>query len=164
MFYLMKKSIPVSQSPTLFLKFVIVIIGLFVLFLCIFALPSLILSDKVGYYRPILIGMYIPALPFFFALYQALKLLNYIDKNKVFTLSSVKALKNIKYSAFAISILYAIGMPYIYYAAQRDDAPGVVAIGFSIIFASLVVAAASAVFHKLFQNAVEIKSENELIV
>lgn len=151
-------------DSTLFLKFIISLIGLGVLALCVFALPAGIISDETGAYRPILIGMYVPAIPFFIALFQTLKLLNYIHKNKVFSELSVNALKNIKYCAIAISALYTAGMPYIFYVADQDDAPGVAAIGFVIIFASMVIATAAAVFQKLLQNAVDIKSENDLTV
>ena len=153
-----------KQGSTIILKGVVILIGIIVLALCIFVLPAAISTDRIGYYRPILIGMYVPAIPFFIALYQALKILSYIDKNMAFSRVSVKALKNIKYCAFTISVLYVAGMPYIFYAADRDDAPGVAAIGFIIIGASFVIAAAAAVFQRLFQNAVDIKSENDLTV
>lgn len=55
-------------------------------------------------------------------------------------------------------------MPYIYYAADRDDAPGVLAIALVIAFASLVIASAAGLFQRLLQNAVDIKSENDLTV
>ena len=153
-----------KQGSTLFLKGVVLLIGLIVLAICVFALPPLIVSEKVGDYRPIFLGLYVPAIPFFFALYQALKLLGHIDKNEAFSELSVKALKNIKYSAVTISALFAAGMPYIFYAAEQDDAPGVVAIGLIIIFASLVIATFAAVLQKLLQNAAEIRSENDLTV
>lgn len=151
-------------SSTLFLRFVIVLFGVAMFALCTLALPPLIASDKTGLYRPILLGLYVPAIPFFFALYQSMKLLNLIDKNKVFSDLSVDALKKIKYSASAISILFAAGMPYIYYAAERDDAPGVILIGLVFIFASMVIATAAALFQRLLQNAVDMKSENDLTV
>jgi hypothetical protein len=151
-------------DSTLFLKFIVVLIGIIVLALCIFLLPAGIRTDQTGLYRPILLGMYLPAIPFFIALYQALKLLSYIDKNKVFSKSSVKTLRFIKYCAIIISGLYTAGMPYIFYVADKDDAPGVAAIGFVIIFASFVIATAAAVFQRLLQNAVDIKSENDLTV
>ena len=151
-------------DSTLFLRFVIFLIGIAVLALCIFVLPSGISSDKTGDYRPILLGMYVPAIPFFIALYQALKLLNYIDKNKVFSELSVKAVKYIKYCAIAICALYTAGMPFIFYVADKDDAPGVALIGFVFIFASLVVATAATLFQRLLQNVLDIKSENDLTV
>ena len=132
--------------------------------LCIFAVPAGLTTDNVGYYRPILLGLYVPAIPFFFALYQAWRLLGYIDNNKAFSLLSVNALKKIKFCAFTISALFAVGMPYIFYAADRDDAPGVAAIGFIIIGTSLVIAAFAAVLQMLIQNVVDIKSENDLTV
>ncbi len=52
-------------------------------------------TDQTGYYSPILIGMFVPAIPFFIALYQALKLLNYIDKNEAFSGLSIRALKTL---------------------------------------------------------------------
>lgn len=153
-----------KQGSTLFLKFVVCLIGITVLALCIFVLPPLIVTEEVGYYRPMLYGLYVTAIPFFIALYQALKLLRFIEKNKTFSGVSVITLKNIKYCAIAISALFTVGIPYIYYAAKRDDAPGVMLIGLVIIFASLVIATASGVFQKLLQNAVDIKAENDLTV
>lgn len=153
-----------KQGHTLILKAVIILIALAVLGVCIFVLPAGISSDRTGNYRPILIGMYAPAVPFFIALYQALKLITSIEKSQVFTKDSVKALKNIKECAILIFALYTAGMPYIFYAANMDDAPGVVLIGCIFIFGSLVVATASAMFERLVQKVVEIKSENELTV
>lgn len=153
-----------KRGSTNILRGVVVLLGLIVLALCLLALPAGISSDNTGYYRPILLGLYIPAVPFFIALYQALKLLDYIDRDKAFSELSVGALKNIKYCALAISALFAAGMPYIFYAADRDDAPGVALIGFVIIGASFVIATFAAVLQKLIQNAVDIKSENDLTV
>lgn len=153
-----------KRGSTIFLKGAICLIGIAVLALCIFVLPRAIGSINVGGYDPILLGMYITAIPFFLALHQALKLLGYIDKNRAFSNLSVKALKNIKYCAGVISALFIAGMPYIYYVAELDDAPGVILIGLVIIGASLVIAVFAAVLQKLLQNAVNIKSENDLTV
>lgn len=153
-----------NQGSTMFLRVVVYLIGITVLVLCIFVLPPAIRSEAAGVYRPILLGMYVPAIPFFVGLYQALKLLDYIDKNKAFSNLSVKALRNIKYCAVVISALYAVGMPYLIYVADKDDAPGAVAIGFVIIFASIVIATFAALLQKLFQHALDIKSENDLTI
>lgn len=153
-----------KQGSTFFLKGVIILIALTVLSLCVFLLPAGISTDRTGDYRPILMGMYIPAIPFFYALYKGLKLLENIENNEAFSNSSVEALKHIKYCAGIISILYALGMPYIYVVADRDDAPGVVAMGLVIIFASIVIAAFASLMQKLIQNALDIKSENDLTV
>ena len=155
-----------KRGSTMFLRGAILIIGAIVRGLCMFALPPAIGSEMAGDfdYGPIFLGLYFPAVPFFFALYQALELLNYIDNNNAFSTLSVGALKNIKYSAFTIGALFAAGMPYIFYVADRDDAPGVAALGFVIIGASFVIATAAAVFQRLLQSAIDIKSENDLTV
>ena len=153
-----------KRGSTLFLKGVVFLIAIIVLVLCIVVLPAGIISDKTDYYRPLLVGMYIPAIPFFFALYQGWKLLNYIDRNIAFSAQSIKALNNIKYCAIAIGTLYTLGMPYIFYVADLDDAPGVAALGFVIIFASFVIGTFAAVLQKLIQSAVDIKSENDLTI
>ena len=153
-----------KQGSTHILRGVVVLIGLVVLALCILVLPAGIMSDKTGYYRPILLGLYVPATPFFFALFNAIKLLGYIDKNTAFSDASVQTLKSIKNCALLIIGMFTLGMPYIFYAADRDDAPGVVAIGLVIIGASVVIATFAATLQKLLQNAKDIKSENDLTV
>jgi hypothetical protein len=124
----------------------------------------MISSEEAGDYLPVLLGMYIAAIPFFFAIYQTWKLLIYIDKSEAFSDSSVMALKYIKYCAIAISAVYAANMPYIVYVADKDDAPGVTAFGFVIIFASVVIATFATVLQKLLQDALDIKAENDLTV
>lgn len=153
-----------KRGSTLFLRFVIYLFSAAVLTLCVVVLPQGIMSDRTGDYRPILIGMYIPAIPFFIGVYQGVKLLDYIDKNKAFSQASVRALRVIKYCGFTISALYAAGMPFIFSVAEQDDAPGVVLIGLIFTFAPLVVAVFASVLQKVLGNAIAIKSENDLTV
>jgi DUF2975 family protein len=158
------KGVFMKRGSTLILRGVIILIGVIVLATCIFALPEGIRTDEVGGYRWILLGLYVPAVPFFIALYQTMKLLNYIDKNNAFSGLSIRALKTIKYCAITISLLFAAGMPYIYTVADRDDAPGVILLGLIVVFASGVIATAAAVLQQLVRSAVDIKSENDLTV
>jgi hypothetical protein len=155
-----------ERGSTHILRAAVIGIGLIVFAVCVFGLPRLITSELEGDfdYGWIFVGLYVPAVPFFFALYQAFKILACIDKNKAFSQGAVDALKKIKYSAYIISSLFLAGMPYIFYVADRDDAPGVAAIGFVIIGASFIIGTAAAVFQKLLQNAIDIKSENDLTV
>lgn len=121
-----KKGMSMKHGSTIFLRAVVVLIGLFILAICVLVLPALIKSELVGDfdYGYIFLGLYVPAVPFFYALYQALRLLNYIDRNSAFSESSVNALKKIKYCALIVSGLFTLGMPYIFYVANKDDAPG----------------------------------------
>ncbi len=153
-----------KRQSTIFLRVVLGMITAAVIGVCVFGLPYVIGTFDWGGYDPILAGMYIPAVPFFIALYQAWKLLDYIDRNKAFSHSSVAALQKIKFCGIVIAALYAAGMPWIVNVADKDDAPGVVAIGLVIIFASIVIAAFAGVLKKLMQDALELKSENELTV
>ena len=152
-----------KQGSTLFLKSVIYLIGLVVLGLCVIV-GGVSLSGNAGIYLPILIGIFITAIPFFYALYQGLLLLGYIDNNTAFSDLSVKAIKNIKNCAFTISLIYATGMPAFIYLADKDDAPGAVMIGLVFIFAPLITSVFAAVLEKLLQQALNIKSENDLTV
>ncbi|MBW8382903.1 MAG: DUF2975 domain-containing protein [Youngiibacter sp.] len=131
-----------------------------VLALCIFWLPSS--ADYFHY--PVLFGLYLTALFYFMALYQTMKLLGYIDRNQAFSDLSVKALKNIKHCAAAISVTYTVMLPLIYPIADADDAPGVLAIAIIFVFASAAVAVFSAVLQRLLRDAIDIKSENDLTV
>ena len=159
-----------KYSSTLFLKIAVILIGFPVLALCIFLVPEIgnfaaELFPSNWYIKYlVLIDLYATAIPFYFALYQAFKLLHYIDKDKAFSELSIKALKNIKYCAIIFSSLYIVGMPLFYFIADADDAPGIILIGLGIIFVSLVVAVFAAVLQKLLQEAIDIKLENELTV
>src|SRR5690349_378035 len=97
-----------NKVSTNLLRAVIYIIGVLVLAACLIALPAGILSDQTDYYRPILISLYVPAVPFFYALYQGLQLLNLIDENRAFSKRSVQALSNIKVCGLLISALFSL--------------------------------------------------------
>lgn len=159
-----KKDVLAHKGSTLFLRAAVLGLGLVVLALCVFALPAAIRSDNTGDYRPILYGMYVTVIPFFIAIAQTLKLLGYIDKNKAFSKASTVALRRIKHCAVAISLMYIAGLPFIYRAADKDDAPGVMVIGLVFVFAPLVIAVFAAVLQKLLHNAMLIQSENDLTV
>ena len=121
--------------------------------------------DLISIYAdPLIIYGYLASIPFFVALYQAFKLLGYIDDNKVFSQSSVNAVRNIKYCAITISGFIVLGILYIRLFVRGDDPAGVTALGIFTTFASIVIATAAAVFQRLLQNAVDIKSENDLTV
>ncbi|RXZ00822.1 DUF2975 domain-containing protein [Fictibacillus sp. S7] len=159
-----------KQVTTFFLKLAVIFIGIPVLALCIFLVPKF--GNFAGELYPdiafmkslVLIDMYAAAIPFYFALYQAFKLLSYIDKSQAFSELSVKALKKIKYCAITISALYLLGMPLYYLVAKRVDPPSIMPIGLVIIFSSMVIAVFSAVLQSLLQEAINIKSENDLTV
>lgn len=115
---------------------------------------------------PFLIGAYITITPFFVALYQALKLLSYIDQNKAFSELSVRALKYIKYCASTMSTLIVLGIitGVILFAGEGEDITGFISLGLMLTFASMVIAVFASILQRLLQEAIDIKSENDLIV
>jgi len=158
------------KPETLFLKLAVVLMGFPVLALCIFMVPELgnisaKLLPEVNYIKYLVsFVFYASAIPFYFALYQAFKLLRYIDKNKAFSDLSVIALKKIKHCAITIIALHVLVLPLFYLFADRDDAPGVIFIGLVVPLASMVIAVFAAVLQKLLKNAIDIKSENDLTI
>jgi hypothetical protein len=57
----------------------------------------------------------------------------------------------------AVSVIFMIG-------ADREDRPGGTFMRILITFPSIVIGTAAAVFERILQNAVDIKSENDLTV
>lgn len=162
-----------KQVSTFFLKIVVIVLGIPVLALCIFGLPKIATvaideaanGAQLGYMvLGILIVLYLSAIPFYFALYQTLKLLRYIDNSQAFSDISVQALKKIKNCAKIISGLYVVISPFVFMIAEWDDAPGLVLITLVIIGASLVIAVFASVLQRLLQEAINIKLENDLTV
>ena len=121
------------------------------------------------YADPFIVYGYLASIAFFVALYQAFKLLGYIGQNKVFSLSSVKASRTIKYCAIILSFLIVIAAIYIRISfsvksVTDDDPAGFMAVSIVTTFISIVIATVAAVFEKTLQSAIDIKSENDLTV
>lgn len=157
-----------KRSSTVFLKFVLLLIGIVVLtYLLWFPQTEGRATnlDLISIYKdPFIIYIYITFIPFFAALYQSFKLLGYIEQDKVFSEISVNALKNIKYCAVAFIGFIAFALVWIRMMAGDDDPAGAIAIGLIMIFASSVIATGVAVAQRLLQSAVDLKSENDLTV
>jgi hypothetical protein len=153
-----------KRGSTLFLQVVILLIGIGS-FIFVLSAPQkntgTTFSEK--YLNAFVAYTYAMSVPFFAALVQAFKLLGYIGRNEIFSLGSVRALRNIKYCALtiigfiAISVLFMIG-------GDREDRPGGVFMRMLVTFPSIVVATAAEIFERILQNAVDIKSENDLTV
>lgn len=157
-----------KRGSTLFLRLALFLIGAPVIALGIYGIYDLTRNpanpDYAHILYPIVIGMYLSVIPFFTALYQAFKLLGYIDRNQAFSELSVKALQKIKFSAMTFSGLYVVILPFVFMVAELDDAPGLVIVGMVPVFASLVIAVFAAVLQRLLKEATNIKSENDLTV
>lgn len=157
-----------KKGSTLFLRFVLCLIA-------IGALAGLVWFpqtegraadlDLISIYTdPFIIYGYIASIPFFVGLHQAFKLLNFIDANKAFSQGAVNTLKNMKFASLSLIGFIAVALFYIRFAAGGDDPAGPTMLGIIASFAAAVIATAAGIFQKLLQNAVDIKSENDLTV
>lgn len=161
---------PLKRTSIVFLQVVIVALGLGALALLLWE-PHIegvnahaTTLSEIYFDDPFLALAYIGSIPFFIALYQAFKVLGYAGKSKAFSPAAVKALRTIKYCAVAIIGFVVVEEIFIMLNHGNDDAAGGVFMGILITFGSIVVATAAAMFERILQGAVEIKSENDLTV
>lgn len=157
-----------KKGSILFLQTVIVLIGIaaFVLLLWepqIEGRNAHATFFEIYFTDPFLACVYIGSIPFFVALYQAIKVLGYVGQHKIFSQAAVKALRTIKYCAITIIGFVAIEEMFIF-SIESDDRAGGVFMGVLITFGSIVVATAATLFERVLQHAVDIKSENDLTV
>ena len=159
-----------KQGSTTFLRFVLLLIGIAVLAVCLFALPEVARRDAAAHPEtaylqyPFLIGSYTLAIPFFVALYQAYKLISYIDRNEAFSELSVRALRKIKYCAITISTFIVAGIIICVAIFVGSEDIGIFMLALLCTLASSVIATFAAVLQKLLHEAIDIKSENDLTV
>jgi hypothetical protein len=160
-----------KRSSIIFLQIVIVLIGVAAIALLLWE-PQVEGVNKdatlfeIYFQDPFLALVYAGSIPFFIALYQAFQVLGYVGRNKVFSPEVVKALRIIKYCALAIIGFVVVEEFFILLMNNGDnDNPGApILLGVLIIFPSIVVATAAAMFERILQNAVDLKSENDLTV
>ncbi len=158
-----------KRVSIIFLQAVIVIIGIVALAILIrFPLTegrAANLDLFSIYFDPFILYGYAASIAFFLALFNAFKLLGLIGQNKAFTAESVTTLRNIKYCALALSVMIVAGALYILIAHDKeDDAAGFLAVSIVTTLISIVVATAAAIFQKILQNAIDLKSENDLTI
>jgi hypothetical protein len=160
-----------NRSSTIFLQIVIVLIGIGALALLLWepqieGVNAHATNFEIYFQDPFLALVYAGSIPFFIALYQAFKVLGYVRQNKVFSPEVVRALRTIKYCALAIIGFVVVEEIFIMLMNNRDsDNPGApIFMGILITFPSIVVATAAAMFERILQKAVDIKSENDLTI
>ena len=166
----MNKAPSAKRSSTIFLQVVIVLMGIGALALMLWE-PHLEGRNahatlfEIYFKDPFLAYAYLASIAFFVGLFQAFRLLGYIGQNEIFSLNSVRALRTIKYCAIALVAMIGAAVAYLFIAVRgKDDIAGGVAMGLCMMFVSVVIGTAAAVFERLLQNAVDIKSENDLTV
>ncbi|WP_291759789.1 DUF2975 domain-containing protein [Lysinibacillus sp. UBA5990] len=152
----------VKLSSTFFLKIVAFLIGIAVLAVCVYWLPQAAIRDakvRPGDYSiyPLLLCAYGVCITFSVAMYQAYKLLSYINLNNAFSELSLKSLKVIKKCAFTIIFFILILLVYLRAFAMftGDDAAGPIALGLIGILVTAIIAAIMDVLQRPIKNALE---------
>jgi hypothetical protein len=157
-----------KRSSIIFLQAVVVLIGIGALAFLL-GMPQIEGRNKnatqfeVYFKDPLLAYAYVASIPLFVALVQAFKVLGYADQNQVFSPAAVKAFRTIKYCARALIGFVVVGV-LLTFLTESDDRPPIIVMGALATFVSIVIATSAATFERILQNAVEIKSENDLTV
>ena len=158
-----------KRGSILFLRAVILLVGVGVLAGLLWE-PQIegrnVNADLVTiYFRdPFLAYVYVGALPVFYGLYQGFKLLGYVGQGRAISPGAVEALRRIKYCALAVIAFIVGAEAYIILLVVEDDKAGGVAMGVFTGFACVVTVAAAAVFERVLQSAVDLKSDHDLTV
>jgi cytochrome bd-type quinol oxidase subunit 2 len=162
------KTPPMKRSSAAFLQTVIVLIAIGALALMLWE-PHIegrnahATPFEIYFKDPFLAYAYVASIPFFVALFQAFKVLGFAGQNRVFSEAAVNAMRTIKRCAIAI-IGFVAGAEVFVMLHNSDDRAGGVFMGILITFGSVIIAAAAATFERILQNAVDLKSENDLTV
>jgi hypothetical protein len=157
-----------KRSSIIFLQAVVVLIGIGGLAFLL-GMPQLEGRNKnatqfeVYFKDPLLAYAYVASIPFFVALYQAFKVLGYAGQNHVFSPAAVKAFRTIKHCARALIGFVVLGV-FLTLLGESDDRPPIIVMGALATFVSIVISTSAAMFERILQNAVELKSENDLTV
>lgn len=158
------------KKETSFLKFSLILMCIPTLLMSFIIISNLLLDP---YWLPynVIIAMYnvsailiLATIPYYMALVQGSKLLKLIDENKAFSIDSVEILKKIRNYAYVICALFIVNLPFIFILAEYDDAPGMILVGLFLVFVIFSVSVFANVLMKLFKNAFEMKTDNELTI
>lgn len=160
-----------NRSSIIFLQIVVVLIGLATLALLLWE-PQVEGRNKnatqfeIYFQDPLLALVYVGSIPFFVALYQAIRALGDVGREQFFSPEVVNALRTIKYCALAIIGFVVIVEIWILLVIGGDkENPGApILLGLLIVLVSIVVATVAAILERILQNAADLKSENELTV
>ena len=164
-----KEEYVMKRGSIVFLKIVILLIAVVTLAALLWE-PQLegvnahATNFEIYFKDPFLALVYAGSIPFFIALYQTFKVLEYTRQNNVFSQMTLKAVRTIKYCAIAIICFVAAEELFIMLNHGSDDPAGGVFMGIIITFGSLVIATVATVFEKILRNAVDMKSENDLTI
>lgn len=116
---------------------------------------------EIYFKDPFLAYAYLGSIPFFVALYQAFKMLGDIERKKVFSRRSLKALRTIKHCALIVLGFVVPAVGYLFIVRPGDDIAGGVFMGLLITLGSILVVIGAAVFERRMRDAASTKSRSD---
>ncbi|MFQ6367443.1 DUF2975 domain-containing protein [Lactococcus lactis] len=156
------------KADTKYLKLVIIVIVLFLLFIFSLLVVGLIKSyqnndiyfDKILFY----VAMYLALILSMVSNIIVYSLLTLIDRDILFTDKAIKRTRLVR--SISILIFFSlIGiMPMVWHIVELTNVTGVIPIAIIIIVSPLILSTFIGVFEKLLKRMVQIKSENDLTV
>lgn len=152
-----------KKNLTIFFQVVVVLIGIGILAFMLWE-PHIEGRNahatffEIYFNDPFLAYAYLASILFFVSLYQAFKVMSYIRQDKTFSQETLKALRTIKYCMiFLIGFIVAAEV-YIFIAVRgKDDIAGGVAMGLFLIFVSVLITTAAAMYERSLQNTMDKK-------
>ena len=157
-----------KRSSTLFLRLVISLMAVAALAVCGMGVPRMVADEVsrhpngVGVPYAIMVCAYILCIPFFTALYQGFRVLNFIDHDKTFSNATAASLRLIRGCALIIGASFLAGIITlrVLSAGTDEDPAGPTAIAMVIMFFCLTVTAVSTVIEKQILKAIALKTES----
>ncbi|WP_261806997.1 DUF2975 domain-containing protein [Lapidilactobacillus luobeiensis] len=158
------------KRETRFLQLALIVLALGLTAVCVLVLPHFLIGVARlfpgAWWWPLLLGggLYLTAVLFAGILWQAWRLLRRIQQRIAFAPASVKALTLIRDQAFLIGLIYGLELPIFYLWADRDDAPGLLALALVFVGAALVIGVFAGVLKQLLQQALTLQEEHDLTI
>ncbi|MGX7132540.1 MULTISPECIES: DUF2975 domain-containing protein [Enterococcus] len=158
------------KTKTLFLKASLLFISLLVLLFSLFIFPKFPHAMQQEYPRityenwAFIGGLYLSELCFYFAVFQAFRVLRQVDHNQAFSQETLLAVTRLKQGLFGMGGSYLTFLPFLYVMADVEDAPGLIFVGLGVIAVPFIAAVFVAILQKLLENVLLIKTENELTI
>src|SRR5215510_9313647 len=154
-----------KRGATTFLQVITVLVGIGVLILLL-SEPHLegrnahATLTQIYFHDPFLAYVYVASIPFFVALYAAFRLLSWVGSpHDAFSERAIRSVRVIKHCATVTVGLIVVGVVILMFVG--DERPPVAFMGLLATLAFLVIGASAAVFERLLQSVVALKSEHD---
>lgn len=156
------------KPKTTFLKFILAGLVAFILFLSFLLTMGLLFSINGHSVFPeqvlASISLYLSAIASLLIIYYMYRMLVLVDNDRAFSAMSLIYVRAI-FRLTIMEFIVLIGtVPFVYYIADNDDAPGVMIIGLGMLIIPLAVATFVSIIEKLLKNAIELKLDYELTI